>query len=252
MTLRRAVAAALLACGLADEVHVPLVRKPRTAAGIRSLRRHWQQLRTESEGNVLPYVQIKDYQDSEYYGPVSIGTPGQQFTVIYDTGSSNLWVPSAKCISKSCSTHNRYDASKSSTYQPDGRKLILPYGSGVCAGTLIADNVNVGGIDLSNATVGSIVLEPGQIWVESPFDGILGLAYPQIAMPADPNNPVLPPFDVMMKNKLVKQGMFSFFLFRQDFSSQPSPRPIDRGHYPQKADYNGPFHSARCPNSYSC
>ncbi|CAE7221541.1 CTSE [Symbiodinium necroappetens] len=212
MTLRRAVAAALLACGLADEVHVPLVRKPRTAAGIRSLRRHWQQLRTESEGNVLPYVQIKDYQDSEYYGPVSIGTPGQQFTVIYDTGSSNLWVPSAKCISKSCSTHNRYDASKSSTYQPDGRKLILPYGSGVCAGTLIADNVNVGGIDLSNATVGSIVLEPGQIWVESPFDGILGLAYPQIAMPADPNNPVLPPFDVMMKNKLVKQGMFSFFL----------------------------------------
>ena len=32
-------------------------------------------------------------------------------------------------------------------YSPDGRRLILPYGSGVCAGTLIRDTVKVGGVE---------------------------------------------------------------------------------------------------------
>merc|ERR1712176_160455 len=160
----------------------------------------------------LPVVNIKDFQDSEYYGPVSVGTPEQVFNVIYDTGSSNLWVPSSLCISKACKTHHKYDKSKSSSYHADGRKLILPYGSGVCAGTLVAETVSIGGLEITDANVGSIVVEPGEIWVESPFDGILGLAYPQIAMPVDKTNPVLPAFDSLMKEKKVDKNQFAFFL----------------------------------------
>lgn len=79
------------------------------------------------KGSTVP---MDNFMDAQYYGPVSVGTPSQNFKVIFDTGSSNLWVPSNECWSLACLVHNKYKHSKSKTYVKDGTAWNITYGSG--------------------------------------------------------------------------------------------------------------------------
>ena len=69
--------------------------------------------------------------DSLWSGAVTIGSPAQSFTVTFDTGSSDLWVPSSSC--KSCGQHNKYTASKSSQSKKHKGSFQISYGDGSTA-----------------------------------------------------------------------------------------------------------------------
>merc|ERR1712061_422334 len=71
-------------------------------------------LPTVADGDTVP---ISDYQNAQFYGPIKVG--GQDFKVIFDTGSSNVWVPGKACGFFTCWTHPRYHESKSPTYEKD-------------------------------------------------------------------------------------------------------------------------------------
>ncbi|NWV10065.1 PEPA protein, partial [Ptilonorhynchus violaceus] len=156
---------------------------------------------------------LENYMDDEYFGTISIGTPPQEFTVVFDTGSSNLWVPSIYCSSPACSNHNRFNPAESSTFLSTNDTLFIAYGTGSIAGVLGYDTVNVAGISVRSQIFGLAETEPGDFFYYTPFDGILGLAFPSIA-----SSGATPVFDNMMMQNLVDRQLFSVYLSRDSRS----------------------------------
>uniref|UniRef100_A0A673APV7 pepsin A n=1 Tax=Sphaeramia orbicularis TaxID=375764 RepID=A0A673APV7_9TELE len=144
--------------------------------------------------------------DLAYYGVISVGTPPQSFKVIFDTGSSNLWIPSIYCSSPACQNHDRFNPGLSSTYRHNGQPLSIQYGTGSMTGFLGYDTVTVGGLAVKNQVFGLSETEAPFMQYIHP-DGILGLAYPRLSA-----SRATPVFDNMMKQSLVSQDLFSVYL----------------------------------------
>ncbi|XP_065356769.1 lysosomal aspartic protease-like [Calliphora vicina] len=210
----------LLSLALLSEaaIVVPLhkVKEPKSKAN--------ELYKLKSKYNDLIKIQPRDgvqeslmnYVDDSYYGKITIGTPAQEFLVLFDTGSSNLWVPVAPCASgdSACENHNTYDPSASSTYVQNGETFSIAYGSGSLSGYLVEDTVTVEGLAITNQVFAAATNEPGTTFTYSPFDGILGMGYQAISQ-----DNVVPPFYNMYSQGLVDTNLFSFYLTREGTSN---------------------------------
>ncbi|XP_029481009.1 cathepsin D-like [Oncorhynchus nerka] len=159
----------------------------------------------------VPVERLTNFMDAQYYGVISIGTPPQDFTVLFDTGSSNLWVPSIHCsfLDVACWLHHRYNSKKSSTYVQNGTKFSIQYGRGSLSGFISGDTVSLAGMQVTGQQFGEAVKQPGITFAVARFDGVLGMGYPTISV-----RNITPVFDTAMAAKLLPQNIFSFYISR--------------------------------------
>ncbi|XP_017119317.1 cathepsin D isoform X2 [Drosophila elegans] len=165
--------------------------------------------RNITNGSETLSLALQTHQNLEYYGTISMGTPRQNFSVIFDTGSSNTWLPSINCpkSNSACQNHKQYDSSRSSSYIPDGRNFTLRYGSGKVVGYLSKDTMQLAGADLPGITFGESLFLQHFAFDSVKFDGLVGLGLGVLAWAN--TTPFVP---LLCAKRLVEECIFSVHL----------------------------------------
>jgi saccharopepsin len=165
------------------------------------------------------------------YSTIGLGTPKQEFKVVLDTGSSNLWVPSSECGSIACYLHQKFDSSASSSFKKNGSEFGIRYGSGEVSGFISQDVLNIGDLKVKNQLFGEVTSEPGLAFAFGRFDGILGLGYDTISV-----NHIPPPFYNMINQGLLDEPVFAFYLSDSESGEESEAMfgGIDASHYTGK------------------
>lgn len=145
----------------------------------------------------------------EYYGEVQVG--GQNLSVLFDTGSDQLLVPGADCVSDACATHRLYDEKRSPTArnQTDMDPQEVQFGTGTAMGYEQEDQVCLGG-SCARVQFLEVLQESDDPFGHAGFDGVLGLSL-QLRRNASGKTSVL---QALADSKAIPAQLFAVFLAR--------------------------------------
>ncbi|KAH8803483.1 aspartic peptidase domain-containing protein [Xylogone sp. PMI_703] len=128
-----------------------------------------------------------DGTDLQWYGDIEVGTPPQKISVVFDTGSADLIIPSISCESDPGCTgiREKFDPTKSSsvtTYANETWSIMFG-GVGVAAsdvetasGITAIDTISLAGLTVPSFQFGLIQdLTAG--FANDPFSGIMGIGF---------------------------------------------------------------------------
>eukprot|EP00933_Yihiella_yeosuensis_P067971 TRINITY_DN7316_c0_g3_i1.p1 TRINITY_DN7316_c0_g3~~TRINITY_DN7316_c0_g3_i1.p1 ORF type:complete len:450 (-),score=90.89 TRINITY_DN7316_c0_g3_i1:387-1736(-) len=157
-----------------------------------------------------------------YYGKIKVGHPPQILTVVFDTGSGNLIIPSTKCQDRACTMHKQFEATNSRTalnIQADGTEvgdgsgrdqLTVTFGTGEITGIFLRDEVCIGNLCSKMDFVGS-THETAEPFSSFSFDGVLGLALPEMTQGKG-----FSLMDNLVSDGMLQNPVFSVFLSDSD------------------------------------
>src|SRR5438128_11763474 len=129
----------------------------------------------QKRGNAEDNIKLGHFADTDtiYYATIKVAD--QQFQVAFDTGSYDLWVPGISCSDPVCINHNRFDPSKSATFEPTDKNFTFKYYDGKTADVDIGyDTVSIGGKTAKNQVFGvakAVTFGKSNL----SFDGIMGM-----------------------------------------------------------------------------
>ncbi|KAF9140179.1 hypothetical protein BGX30_006919 [Mortierella sp. GBA39] len=158
--------------------------------------------KSEMESQAVSAVPLIDVgYDKEYYGLVDIGTPPQTLKLQFDTGSSRFVVSTTEC--PFCSGTTPFNRALSSTFRAGVQPWNIRYGDGSFAeGVIAEDKVTLGNINVQNQKLNLVQTE--SVNFDDTVDGVMGLSFGAISGSTTV-------FESMLEQKLVDQGVFSFF-----------------------------------------
>ncbi|KAG2143603.1 acid protease [Suillus clintonianus] len=144
-------------------------------------------------------VSLTNYDADLWYGDIEVGTPPQTFTMLFDTGSSDLFLPSIQC-DVSCDGHTQYDPAASSSSKDTGQPFRQQ--------AEYVDDVFVGGYEADDQTIGAAyAYSPEFSKDDFPPDGLSGLGFPEIS-----EFEGSPLFQTLYESGQLPQGVIGFKL----------------------------------------
>jgi len=145
--------------------------------------------------------------------------------VVYDTGSSNLWVNKQTGF---LSSHKHYDDTKSSTYVKNGSTFNIRYGSGPVSGYYSQDTIKLGDIDIPDYTFAEVnnTKGLGPAWAVGHFDGICGMGWDDISV-----DHVKTPLRALVDSKKLSANAFAFYLGSGGANGELVLGGVDPAHY---------------------